>query len=150
TALHVDEPRERVEPADVVHQRRLRLADRLDAPARRPAHEPVGVRVRQFRARPRRGVRTDLGRRGQEALGVLRRPPTRRMGHARERRLRRHAVHPRRREGSNAVTADSGVDVAYDPYDLAINTDPYPVFRRLREEAPLYYNEQFDFYALSR
>jgi cytochrome P450 len=28
--------------------------------------------------------------------------------------------------------------------------NPYPVFRRLREEAPLYYNGQYDFYALSR
>src|SRR5205823_1787247 len=41
-------------------------------------------------------------------------------------------------------------DVYYDPYDVAINADPYPVFRRLREEAPLYYNEQHDFYAVSR
>ena len=40
--------------------------------------------------------------------------------------------------------------VAYDPYDLEINTNPYPVFRRLREEAPLYYNEQYDFFAISR
>ena len=31
-----------------------------------------------------------------------------------------------------------------------IDADPYPVFRRLREEAPLYYNEQYDFYAVSR
>ena len=31
-----------------------------------------------------------------------------------------------------------------------INADPYPTFRRLREEAPLYYNEQHDFFALSR
>ena len=38
----------------------------------------------------------------------------------------------------------------YDPYDVDIDADPYPVFRRLREEAPLYYNEQHDFYALSR
>ena len=38
----------------------------------------------------------------------------------------------------------------YDPYDVAINADPYPVFRRLREEAPLYYNEQYDFFAVSR
>ena len=37
--------------------------------------------------------------------------------------------------------------VRYDPYDIEINSDPYPVFRRLREEAPLYYNEQHDFYA---
>jgi len=40
--------------------------------------------------------------------------------------------------------------VYYDPYDVELNADPYPAFRRLREEAPLYYNEQYDFYALSR
>jgi cytochrome P450 len=40
--------------------------------------------------------------------------------------------------------------VYYDPYDVTINADPYPTFRRLREEAPLYYNEQYDFFALSR
>src|SRR5687768_14278466 len=47
-----------------------------------------------------------------------------------------------------AVTSQS--DVYYDPYDIGINADPYPVFRRLREEAPLYYNEKHDFHALSR
>jgi cytochrome P450 len=41
-------------------------------------------------------------------------------------------------------------DVYYDPYDWDIYTDPYPVFRRLRAEAPLYYNEKYDFYAVSR
>ncbi len=40
--------------------------------------------------------------------------------------------------------------VVYDPYDVEINADPYPVFRRLREERPLYYNEQYDFFAVSR
>ena len=40
--------------------------------------------------------------------------------------------------------------VYFDPYDIEINADPYPAFARLREEAPLYYNEQYDFYALSR
>jgi cytochrome P450 len=40
--------------------------------------------------------------------------------------------------------------VSYDPYDIEINADPYPVFRRLREEAPLYHNDEHDFYALSR
>src|SRR5262249_8189082 len=30
------------------------------------------------------------------------------------------------------------------------DVDPYPVWKRLRDEAPLYYNEQYDFYALSR
>ena len=41
-------------------------------------------------------------------------------------------------------------DVRYDPYDVDIAADPYPVYRRLREEAPLYYNEPHDFYAVSR
>ncbi|MGZ5394096.1 MAG: cytochrome P450 [Mycobacterium sp.] len=40
--------------------------------------------------------------------------------------------------------------VYFDPYDVDINANPYPSFARLREEAPLYYNEQYDFYALSR
>lgn len=38
----------------------------------------------------------------------------------------------------------------YDPYDVAIDVDPYPVYKRLRDEAPVYYNEKFDFWALSR
>jgi cytochrome P450 len=41
-------------------------------------------------------------------------------------------------------------DVYYDPYDVDIDADPYPVFRRLRDEAPLYYNEPYDFFAVSR
>jgi cytochrome P450 len=41
-------------------------------------------------------------------------------------------------------------DVYYDPYDFEIDADPYPVWRRLRDEQPLYYNERYDFYALSR
>ena len=40
--------------------------------------------------------------------------------------------------------------IYYDPYDFEIDVDPYPVWRRMREEAPLYYNEKFDFFALSR
>ena len=41
-------------------------------------------------------------------------------------------------------------DVYYDPYDFTIDDDPYPVWKRLREEAPLYFNDKFGFYALSR
>ena len=41
-------------------------------------------------------------------------------------------------------------DVHYDPFDPEIDANPYPVYRRLREEAPLYYNEPNDFYAVSR
>ena len=38
----------------------------------------------------------------------------------------------------------------YDPYDFDIDADPYPVWRRLRDEAPLYFNEKYEFYAISR
>jgi cytochrome P450 len=48
------------------------------------------------------------------------------------------------------VTAANTTAVYYDPYDVAIDADPYPVYRRLRDEAPLYYNEPYDFYAVSR
>jgi cytochrome P450 len=41
-------------------------------------------------------------------------------------------------------------DLYYDPYDFEIDSDPYPVWRRLRDEQPLYFNERYDFYALSR
>jgi cytochrome P450 len=45
---------------------------------------------------------------------------------------------------------DAASDVYFDPYSVDINADPYPTFARLREEAPLYYNSQHDFYAVSR
>ena len=41
-------------------------------------------------------------------------------------------------------------DIDYNPYDPEIDADPYPTYRRLRDEAPLYYNEQYDFWAVSR
>lgn len=41
-------------------------------------------------------------------------------------------------------------EVYYDPYDVGITANPYPVYSRLREEAPIYYNEKCDFWALSR
>lgn len=41
-------------------------------------------------------------------------------------------------------------DLYYDPFDFEIDDNPYPIWRRMREEAPLYHNEKYDFYALSR
>ena len=38
----------------------------------------------------------------------------------------------------------------YDPYSYEIDEDPYPVYRWMRDEAPLYYNERLDFWALTR
>jgi cytochrome P450 len=46
--------------------------------------------------------------------------------------------------------AATDFEVNYDPFDFEIDSDPYPVWRRLREERPLYRNERYDFYALSR
>ncbi|CAJ1581195.1 cytochrome P450 [[Mycobacterium] wendilense] len=46
--------------------------------------------------------------------------------------------------------AADDTQLAYDPYDVEIDVDPYPTYRRLRDEAPVYYNEKFDFWGLSR
>ena len=48
------------------------------------------------------------------------------------------------------MSVDQSTDVYWDPYEAELNMSPYPLFRRLRDEAPLYYNERYDFYALSR
>jgi cytochrome P450 len=48
------------------------------------------------------------------------------------------------------VTGTSAIDVYYDPFDFEIDDDPYPVWKRLRDAAPLYYNDKYTFYALSR
>ena len=48
-------------------------------------------------------------------------------------------------------TAQAATNAAYyDPYDFAIDDNPYPIWKRLRDEQPLYYNEKYDFFALSR
>jgi cytochrome P450 len=41
-------------------------------------------------------------------------------------------------------------DIHWDPYDREIYGDPYETYRRLRDEAPLYVNEEHGFYAISR
>jgi cytochrome P450 len=40
--------------------------------------------------------------------------------------------------------------VYYDPYDAEIDDDPYPTWTRLRDEAPLYRNEEHGFWAVTR
>jgi cytochrome P450 len=40
--------------------------------------------------------------------------------------------------------------VEYDPYSYAIDEDPYPVYKWLRDEHPVYHNERLDFWALTR
>jgi cytochrome P450 len=48
------------------------------------------------------------------------------------------------------MSTTDATEVYYDPYDVGINADPYPTFRRLRDEAPIYYNAKYDFWTLSR
>ncbi len=38
----------------------------------------------------------------------------------------------------------------YDPYDAQIKASPWATYRRMRDEAPLFYNEEHDCFALSR
>jgi cytochrome P450 len=40
--------------------------------------------------------------------------------------------------------------VEFSPYAYEFHEDPYPIYRRLREEAPVYHNEKMDFWAISR
>ena len=48
------------------------------------------------------------------------------------------------------MTTSTDSDVHFDPYDVELIADPYPMFARLRDQAPLYYNAEYDFFALSR
>ncbi|MGA3256275.1 MAG: cytochrome P450 [Mycobacterium sp.] len=48
------------------------------------------------------------------------------------------------------MTTSTESHVRFDPYDVELIADPYPMFARLRDEAPLYYNAEYDFFALSR
>lgn len=48
------------------------------------------------------------------------------------------------------MTTSTESHVRFDPYDVELIADPYPMFARLRDEVPLYYNAEYDFFALSR
>jgi len=50
----------------------------------------------------------------------------------------------------STTEAEIRSDPYYDPFDFEIDADPYPTWKRLRDEAPLYRNDRYDFYALSR
>jgi cytochrome P450 len=41
-------------------------------------------------------------------------------------------------------------DIYYDPFDIEIDKDPHPLWRRMRDDAPLYHNDKYGFFALSR
>ncbi|OBI79541.1 cytochrome P450 [Mycobacterium sp. E740] len=44
----------------------------------------------------------------------------------------------------------TATELVLDPYDYDFHEDPYPYYKRLRDEAPLYRNEELGFWALSR
>lgn len=48
---------------------------------------------------------------------------------------------------ANTATTDG---LYWDPFDTEIDADPYQLWRRMRDEAPVYHNDRFDFFALSR
>jgi cytochrome P450 len=51
----------------------------------------------------------------------------------------------------SANTMGSATDELYwDPFDIDIDTSPYGVWRRMRDEAPVYRNDRYDFWAYSR
>jgi len=47
-------------------------------------------------------------------------------------------------------TPDRPVELVLDPYSYDFHEDPYPYYKRLRDEAPLYRNDERDFWALTR
>ena len=50
----------------------------------------------------------------------------------------------------SAADAGATSDVLFDPYDYDFHEDPYPVYARLRSDAPVYYNPRDDLWVLSR
>lgn len=42
------------------------------------------------------------------------------------------------------------MDIAYNPYSETVQADPWPVYRRMRDEAPAYFIEELNAWALSR
>ena len=51
------------------------------------------------------------------------------------------------KDTGGGVTAD---ELRWDPYDYDLHRDPHPVWRRMMDDAPLYRNEKFDFWAMTR
>ncbi len=47
-------------------------------------------------------------------------------------------------------SATPSPDFEYDPFSYEQDEDPYPIYARMRDEAPVYYNARQDFWALSR
>ena len=97
--------------------------------------------------RRRRGSRTPRCRSGRSSGGRaarwLRPPSCGKLLSSRENGILARSGRITARGGRCLTTTDRRPSY-YDPYDVEINADPYPTFRRLRDEAPIYYNERYD------
>ena len=118
--------------------------DRASGPRPHRPGDPPPDQVRgRPRHRPARGVGPGddvLRRAGQRGQRRLHLPPDRRPAQLRRR------PHPGRRHDDRQHVGPPLLD----PYDYDFHEDPYPYYRRLRDEAPLYRNEEQKFWALSR
>ena len=53
--------------------------------------------------------------------------------------------------GIQTSTVENPTEGPYwDPFDESLKKDPHSIWRRLRDEAPVYHNDRYGFYALSR
>jgi cytochrome P450 len=49
------------------------------------------------------------------------------------------------------TTTDSETGtLEFDPFSDVFFNDPYPTYRRMRDEAPVYFSEKYGFYAITR
>ena len=67
-----------------------------------------------------------------------------------EQRQLNHSSSLNRKRLETVVDAKVEAPLGWDPYDYELLRNPFGAFKRLRDEAPLYYNEEHDFYAMSR
>lgn len=51
---------------------------------------------------------------------------------------------------SSSSTGTAAAPVEFDPYSNVFFDSPFDTYRRMRDEAPVYYNPKYDFYALTR
>src|SRR6476620_10853493 len=49
-----------------------------------------------------------------------------------------------------STTDTAARELYWDPFDAEVDIDPHPTWKRMRDEAPVYRNDEYDFYALTR
>src|SRR4051812_49194175 len=99
-------------------------------------HERRGRRDRRPHRAPPRNPERKLRPRRVAAVG-------------RNRRRHRPAAGRIRRETGGRMTS-TDIDFVYNPFEFATQHNPYPVYARMRDDAPVYHNAELGFYALSR